>query len=142
LIAKTNSSQEELEKALKMANIYDFVMSLPDKLETTVGERGLKLSGGQLQRIAIARTLILNPKVIIFDESTSALDHESERMIRSTIRNIANEKTVIVIAHRESSIADAERVIFLKNGTVIGDDSYQELLKHNLDFKSMLKRND
>ena len=142
LIAKTNSSQEELEKALKMANIYDFVMSLPDKLETTVGERGLKLSGGQLQRIAIARTLILNPKVIIFDESTSALDHESEKMIRSTIRNIANEKTVIVIAHRESSIADAERVIFLKNGTVIGDDSYQELIKHNLDFKSILKKND
>ena len=118
----------EIEAAAKAAYIHDFVRSLPDGYETTVGERGLKLSGGEKQRVAIARTLLKNPAVMIFDEATSALDSKAEQAIQSELRAIAADHTALVIAHRLSTIVDADQIIVLEAGRIVERGTHRELV--------------
>ena len=123
-----NASRAEVEKAAKDAQIHDFIMSLPDGYETTVGERGLKLSGGEKQRVGIARTLLKNPPILLLDEATSALDTETERAIREALTNASEGRSVLTIAHRLSTIADADRIIVLENGSIVEIGTHEALL--------------
>ena len=123
-----NASRAEVEKAAKDAQIHDFILSLPDGYETTVGERGLKLSGGEKQRVGIARTLLKNPPILLLDEATSALDTETEREIRETLTNASEGRSVLTIAHRLSTIADADRIIVLENGSIVEIGTHEALL--------------
>ena len=123
-----NASRAEVEKAAKDAQIHDFILSLPDGYETTVGERGLKLSGGEKQRVGIARTLLKNPPILLLDEATSALDTETEREIREALTNASEGRSVLTIAHRLSTIADADRIIVLENGSIVEIGSHEALL--------------
>ena len=123
-----NASQAAVEKAAKDAQIHDFILSLPDGYETTVGERGLKLSGGEKQRVGIARTLLKNPPILLLDEATSALDTETEREIRETLTNASEGRSVLTIAHRLSTIADADRIIVLENGSIVEIGTHEALL--------------
>lgn len=128
--AKDDITQEEIEKACEMARISDFINTLPDKYETVVGERGIKLSGGQRQRIAIARTMIKNPQVLVFDEATSQLDSESERLIHVALKEVGKKKTVILIAHRLSTVVDCDRIFVIDNGKIVEVGRHNELLKN------------
>ena len=123
-----NASRAEVEKAAKDAQIHDFILSLPDGYETTVGERGLKLSGGEKQRVGIARTLLKNPPILLLDEATSALDTETEREIREALTNASEGRSVLTIAHRLSTIADADRIIVLENGSIVEIGKHEGLL--------------
>ena len=123
-----NASRAEVEKAAKNAQIHDFILSLPDGYETTVGERGLKLSGGEKQRVGIARTLLKNPPILLLDEATSALDTETEREIRKALTNASEGRSVLTIAHRLSTIADADRIIVLENGSIVEIGTHEALL--------------
>ena len=118
----------EIEAAARAAYIHDFVESLPDGYDTTVGERGLKLSGGEKQRVAIARTLLKNPAVMIFDEATSALDSKAEQAIQSELRAIAADHTALVIAHRLSTIVDADQILVLEAGRIVERGTHRELV--------------
>ena len=124
----TEASDEAIWKAIDMASLRTFVESIPDGVETIVGERGLKVSGGEKQRIAIARVLLKNPSILLFDEATSALDSESERSILKALADISANKTTIVIAHRLSTIVDADRILVVDNGELVEQGSHQELL--------------
>ena len=124
-----NASQAAVEKAAKDAQIHDFILSLPDGYETTVGERGLKLSGGEKQRVGIARTLLKNPPILLLDEATSALDTETEREIREALTNASEGRSVLTIAHRLSTIADADRIIVLENGIIVEMGTHEALLR-------------
>ena len=124
-----NASQAAVEKAAKDAQIHDFILSLPDGYETTVGERGLKLSGGEKQRVGIARTLLKNPPILLLDEATSALDTETEREIREALTNASEGRSVLTIAHRLSTIADADRIIVLENGSIVEIGTHEALLR-------------
>ncbi|MBI5716075.1 MAG: ABC transporter ATP-binding protein/permease [Burkholderiales bacterium] len=121
-------SREEVEAAAKAAHIHDFIASTPKGYETMVGERGLKLSGGEKQRVAIARTLLKNPPILIFDEATSALDSANERAIQAELKSAAAGKTALVIAHRLSTVADAHEIVVLEAGRVAERGSHAELL--------------
>lgn len=121
-LIKKNVTEEELDDICKMANIYEFIQGLPQKYNTLIGEKGIRLSGGQLQRLAIARILLRNPDIIIFDEATSALDNENEKEIISAIYNLSKEKTIITIAHRFSTIMGADHVIMLQNGRIATEE--------------------
>ncbi|MNV76479.1 putative multidrug export ATP-binding/permease protein [compost metagenome] len=115
-------------EAAKSAHIHDFVISLPDGYDTTVGERGLKLSGGEKQRVAIARTILKNPPVLIFDEATSALDSRTEKAIQTELFDIAANRTTLIIAHRLSTIADADTIIVMESGRIIERGHHRQLL--------------
>jgi ATP-binding cassette subfamily B protein len=125
---RPDASEDEIIRAAKSAHIYDFVQSLPNKFETMVGERGLKLSGGEKQRVAIARTLLKNPAILIFDEATSALDSRTEKTIQAELRQIAENRTTLVIAHRLSTIVDADQILVMEAGRIIERGSHRELL--------------
>lgn len=126
---KTNATKKEMELAAKDANIFDFVEQLPDKWQTQVGERGIKLSGGQKQRLAIARALLTNPKVLIFDEATSNLDSESEKQIQTALARASKNRTVVVIAHRFSTIRNADKIVVLSSGSIAESGKHEELLE-------------
>ncbi|MEW6642684.1 MAG: type I secretion system permease/ATPase [Pseudomonadota bacterium] len=119
----------EVTRAAQLAGAHDFILQLPQGYDTVVGERGASLSGGQRQRIAIARALIGNPRILIFDEATSALDYESERVVQDNMRRIAEGRTVLVIAHRLSTVRRADRIITLEAGRLVEDGSHDELLR-------------
>jgi len=123
-------TNKEMEKAAKMANIYNFIDSSPGKFSTIVGERGLALSGGQRQRIIIARILARQPKFLILDEATSALDNESEVQVQKVIENLKNKITVLVIAHRLSTVANSDKIIILKNGKIIEEGVPSKMLNN------------
>ena len=123
-----NASRSLVETAAKDAQIHDFIMSLPQGYETTVGERGLKLSGGEKQRVGIARTLLKNPPILLLDEATSALDTETEREIRDALTNASEGRTVLTIAHRLSTIAHADRIIVLEKGSIVEMGNHEMLL--------------
>ena len=125
----TSSTKEEVISAAKNADIHDFITSLPDVYETIVGERGLKLSGGEKQRVAIARTILKNPKIFFFDEATSALDTSTEKEIQKNLEKISKNKTTLVIAHRLSTAASADNIIVLDKGVVIEEGSHSELIQ-------------
>lgn len=118
----------EIEAAAKAAKIHDFILDLPDGYETTVGERGLKLSGGEKQRVGIARTLLKNPPILLLDEATSALDTETEQNIQTELKGLGRGRTVLVIAHRLSTIADADQIVVLEAGEIVERGSHDELL--------------
>ena len=132
-----NASRAEVEKAAKDAQIHDFILSLPDGYETTVGERGLKLSGGEKQRVGIARTLLKNPPILLLDEATSALDTETEREIREALTNASEGRSVLTIAHRLSTIADADRIIVLENGSIVEIGTHEALLSKRRRYYSL-----
>jgi ATP-binding cassette subfamily B protein len=125
---KPGASKEEIIAVAKAAHIHDFIESLPDGYNSMVGERGLKLSGGEKQRVAIARTLLKNPAVLIFDEATSALDSKSEQAIQAQLKEIAKDRTTLVIAHRLSTIADAAQILVLDHGHIIERGTHAQLL--------------
>jgi ATP-binding cassette subfamily B protein len=125
---KTTASDEEVHKAITMAYLDDFIALLPDGTNTKVGERGLKLSGGEKQRVAIARTVLKNPPIMVFDEATSSLDSKSEQMILKAINEITNNTTNLVIAHRLSTVVNADKIIVLDKGKIVEQGSHADLL--------------
>jgi ATP-binding cassette subfamily B protein len=125
---KPGAAKAEIIAAARAASIHDFIESLPDGYATMVGERGLKLSGGEKQRVAIARTLLKNPAILIFDEATSALDSKSEQAIQAQLKEIAKDRTTLVIAHRLSTIADAAQILVLDHGRIIERGTHAQLL--------------
>ncbi len=122
------ASQEEVVAAAKAAHIHDFILSLPDGYDTMVGERGLKLSGGEKQRVAIARAILKNPRIMIFDEATSALDSRTEQAIQRELNDIAQGRTTLVIAHRLSTVMDADEILVLEQGRIIERGRHSDLL--------------
>lgn len=126
--ARPDAPREEVIRAAKMAHIHDFIESLPEGYEAMVGERGLKLSGGEKQRIAIARVILKNPRILIFDEATSALDSKSEQAILAELRSVATDHTTLVIAHRLSTIVDADQILVMDQGRIIERGTHQALL--------------
>ena len=128
---RPDASEAEIIAAAKAAKIHDFVMSLPKGYDTAVGERGLKLSGGEKQRVGIARTLLKNPPILLLDEATSALDTDTEREIQAELKAMGQGRTVITIAHRLSTIADADEIIVLENGKIVERGRHESLLTKN-----------
>ncbi|MBY6165641.1 ABC transporter ATP-binding protein/permease [Pseudooceanicola nitratireducens] len=125
---RDGASQAEIEAAARSAQIHDFITSLPEGYDTAVGERGLKLSGGEKQRVGIARTLLKNPPILLLDEATSALDTETERGIQTALERAGEGRTVLTIAHRLSTIADADRIVVLEDGHIVEDGTHADLL--------------
>lgn len=123
-----NADSEKVHHAFKMAHLSDFVARLPDGIDTIVGERGLKLSGGEKQRVAIARTILKNPRILVFDEATSSLDSQSEQAILTAIKEVAEHRTSLVIAHRLSTIVDADNIIVMQQGEIVEQGTHQGLL--------------
>lgn len=128
---KTGVTEEDIIKAAKMANAYNFIIELPNQFKTEVGERGTMLSGGQKQRIAIARALIQNPEIMILDEATSALDTESERLVQDALDKLMVNRTTFVIAHRLSTIINADKIVVMENGEIKEIGNHKELLRLN-----------
>ncbi|MDT0594627.1 ABCB family ABC transporter ATP-binding protein/permease [Glaciecola petra] len=128
-----NASQQEIDEAIELAHLRDFISKLPDKENTQVGERGLKLSGGEKQRVAIARTILKRPPIMVFDEATSSLDSQSERLILKALSNISEGHTSFVVAHRLSTIIDADCIFVLKDGQIVEQGNHKQLLdKHGV----------
>ena len=129
--AKPDATREEIIRAAELAHIDHFIRSLPDGYETIVGERGLKLSGGEKQRVAIARTILKNPKILVFDEATSSLDSASEQTILESLQEVAENHTTLVIAHRLSTIVDADQILVMDEGGIVERGTHKDLLAAN-----------
>ncbi len=134
---RTDATREEVEAAAKMARIHDFIEGLPDGYEAMVGERGLKLSGGEKQRVAIARTILKNPSILLFDEATSALDTHTEREIQVSLREVSRNRTTLIIAHRLSTVVHADEIIVLSEGTILERGTHAELLSKGGQYAEM-----
>ena len=134
LYGKLNATDEEVINACKNANIYDYIMSLPNKFETTIGERGVKLSGGQKQRISIARVFLKNPPILILDEATSALDNTTELLIQEALNKLSEGRTTIIVAHRLSTIKNATRIMLINDGKIKECGSHNELMALNKEY--------
>lgn len=137
LYGRPDASREEVEAAAKAAHIHELILRLPDGYETEVGERGLKLSGGEKQRVAIARALLKNPAILIFDEATSALDSKSEQAIQSELDRIAEDRTTIVIAHRLSTVMNADEILVMDQGRIVERGRHAELLARGGHYAQM-----
>ena len=132
-----DATDEEIAEAAKKANIHDYIMTLDKKYDTEVGERGVKLSGGQKQRIAIARVFLKNPKLLILDEATSALDNATEMQIQSALEELARGRTVIVVAHRLSTVKGADEIVVIDSSGIVERGSHEELMKKNGEYKKL-----
>lgn len=130
-------SQVEIEKAARLANAHDFIKEMPEGYQTLIGERGMMLSGGQRQRISISRAILKNPPILIFDEATSSLDSESEYLIQQAIENLMKDRTVLMIAHRLSSIVNSDKIILLEEGKIIDEGTHQELQKRSERYRQL-----
>jgi len=137
---KNGASQAEIVAAAKAAYIHEFIQGLPAGYDTMVGERGLKLSGGEKQRVAIARTVLKNPAILIFDEATSALDSKSEQAIQQQLKEIAKGRTSLVIAHRLSTIVDAAQILVMDHGRIVEQGTHAELLGQGRVYAQMWAR--
>jgi ATP-binding cassette subfamily B protein len=134
---RPDATREEVIGAARAAHIHDFIESLPDKYQARVGERGLKLSGGEKQRVAIARAILKNPSILIFDEATSALDSETEKSIQGELARIAQGHTTLVIAHRLSTVMDADQILVMEGGRIIERGNHRELLDRDGAYAQM-----
>jgi ATP-binding cassette subfamily B protein len=134
---RPDASDAEVIEAARAAHIHDFIETLPAKYESKVGERGLKLSGGEKQRVAIARALLKNPRILIFDEATSALDSKSEKAIQAELERISVGRTTLVIAHRLSTVMDADMILVLNHGRIVERGSHRELLAAEGEYARM-----
>ena len=137
LLAKKDATEEEIMQALKKSSLTEFVSSLPEGINTKVGESGIKLSGGQKQRLAIARALLRNSPIIIFDESTSSLDNFAQEDIKQSIEGLKGHGTIVIVAHRLSTIRNADQIFFLDDGKIIDIGTFDELFENNVKFKNM-----
>jgi ATP-binding cassette subfamily B protein len=126
---RPGAAEAEVLDAAKAAHIHDFIMTVPEGYETKVGERGLKLSGGEKQRVAIARALLKRPRILIFDEATSALDSKAEKAIQAELDRIARGHTTLVIAHRLSTVMDADQILVMDHGRIVERGTHRELLE-------------
>ena len=136
-LVKKNVTLEEIKEACKLACLDEFIESLPDKYDTLIGEGGVNLSGGQRQRLAIARALVQKTEIILFDEATSALDNETQRQIQKSIDNMKKDYTILIIAHRLSTVINSDRILFLNNGKIEDVGTHKELLKKNKEYKKL-----
>ncbi len=134
---KPSATQSEVEAAAKAARVHDFILQLPDGYQTKVGERGLKLSGGEKQRVGIARTILKDAPILLLDEATSALDTKTERDIQYSLQQMSKGRTVVIIAHRLSTVVDADKIVVLEQGEVVESGSHQELLNLNGRYQQM-----
>ncbi len=137
LLANPKATDEEINKSIKDCALDEFISTLPEGIDTHVGEGGIKLSGGQKQRLAIARALLKKSSIIIFDESTSSLDNIAQKTIKESIDNIKGQATVVIIAHRLSTIKNVDKIFYLEKGEIIDTGTFEELFEHNQKFKSM-----
>ena len=126
---KPDATEAEVIEAAKNANAHEFIMSFPDGYETDIGQRGIKLSGGQKQRLSIARVFLKNPPILIFDEATSALDNESEKVVQDSLEKLAKNRTTFVIAHRLTTIQNAEKILVLTEEGIAESGTHEELLR-------------
>jgi ATP-binding cassette subfamily B protein len=126
--AKPSASDEEIEEAARAAQVHELIASLPEGYDTLVGERGYRFSGGEKQRIAIARTVLRNPPVLVLDEATSALDNQTERAVQAALDELASGRTTIVIAHRLTTIRDADQIVVLSRGEIVERGTHDELI--------------
>jgi ATP-binding cassette subfamily B protein len=131
LYAKTDATQDEIERAARAANIHDFITKLPLGYDTIVGERGYRLSGGEKQRVAIARVILKDPRILVLDEATSNLDSESEALIQAALKPLMQGRTSVVIAHRLSTILAADVILVIDDGQVVEQGTHAELLAHD-----------
>jgi ABC-type multidrug transport system fused ATPase/permease subunit len=139
LWSNEEATENEIIEVCKLANAHEFIMNLPELYNTVVGERGVRLSGGERRRIALARALLRRPELLILDEATSALDSRSELLIKDAIENIAHKTTLVVIAHRLSTIVNADFIYVLQKGRIIEQGSYHNLIKSNSAFKQAVE---
>jgi ATP-binding cassette subfamily B protein len=137
---RPTASPAEVEEAARLARIHDFIMASPDGYQTGVGERGLKLSGGEKQRVAIARTILKRPWILVFDEATSALDTRTEREIQASLQEVSRGHTTLVIAHRLSTIVDADEILVLSEGRVAERGTHEALLRRDGLYAAMWRR--
>lgn len=137
LYAKPDATMEEIENACRVANIYDFIVGLPSKFDTVVGNRGLKLSGGEKQRMSIARVVLRDPKILILDEATSSLDSISESLIQSALNNVMKNRTSIVIAHRLSTVVMADKIMVVEKGIITETGTHEQLLKDSAKYHEL-----
>jgi ATP-binding cassette subfamily B protein len=136
-IGRVNASLEEVEKAAKLACAEEFIKNLPQGYDTLLGERGILISVGQKQRIAIARAILRDSPILLLDEATSSLDAISENAIKTAIDNVSGNKTIIVIAHRLSTVKNADRILFLEKGKIENEGSHRELMRTNKKYKKL-----
>lgn len=137
LLAKKDATDEEIESAIERASLKEFISTLKKGVDTKVGESGIKLSGGQKQRLAIARALLRNSPIIIFDESTSSLDNFAQEDIKRSIDNLKGKSTIVIVAHRLSTIRNVDKIFFLDNGKIEDIGTFDELFENNVKFKNM-----
>ena len=138
-LADPTLPMESVIAAATLAGAHAFIMELPEGYDTIVGERGSSLSGGQRQRVAIARALITDPRILIFDEATSALDYESERIIQDSMKEIARDRTVFIIAHRLSTVRRTDRILTIERGRLVEDGSHDELINTGGRYASLYR---
>ena len=138
--AKENATDEEVYEVAKLSFCEEFILNLPNKFETLIGENGVRLSGGEKQRISIARAMLKKSSIILLDEATSSLDSETEKKIQEALKILTKNKTTIVIAHRLSTILNSNNIYVIDNGKVVENGKHQELIKKSILYKSFYEK--
>ena len=141
-IGNPSASVEDIENAAKIAHAHEFILEKEDAYQANIGNRGDKLSGGEKQRISIARAILRNPEFLILDEATSSLDTESEKLVKNALSSLMKGRTTLVIAHRLSTIKDADEIIVISKGEVVERGTHEELLKNNGHYSNLIKSQD